>query len=117
MSKIKQEQNKTGIVKKFSEQYDELSEWREQHPEASFDEIVGQVTQKRRELMGEVVGQLALQNGSGEVVTGKECEGCGVQMEYKGEPKREVLHLEGETELKRAYYYCDCCKSGLFPPG
>lgn len=116
MSKMKQEQEKEGMVRKFAEQYDELREWREKHPQASFDEIVGQVTQRRRELMGELIGQLALHNGSGEVVAGKVCLGCGEQMAYKGEPPREVLHLEGATELKRAYYYCDRCKSGLFPP-
>jgi hypothetical protein len=23
----------------------------------------------------------------------------------------------GVTEIERAYYYCDRCRSGLFPPG
>jgi hypothetical protein len=117
MSNQKEQREKERLVKKFAEQYDELNEWRAKHPEASFDEIVAQVTPRRRELVGELVGQLALKHGTGEVVEGKVCAGCGEQMEYKGEPKREVLHLEGETELERTYYYCDRCERGLFPPG
>jgi hypothetical protein len=26
-------------------------------------------------------------------------------------------YLEGELELKRAYYYCSRCAAGIFPPG
>ena len=51
-----------------TEMYDELVEWREQHPGASFDEIANQVTTRRQELMGELVNQLAVQHGHGEVV-------------------------------------------------
>ena len=112
-----QKKEKEHFVNGAAEVYDELQAWREQHPEASFDEIVAQVTPRRRELMGELVGQLARQHGSGEAVEGMVCEKCGGAMEYKGEPKRDVECLEGETKLHRAYYYCSHCEGGIFPPG
>ena len=97
--------------------YRELYEWREEHPEASYDEIARQVTGRRQALMGELMSQLAVQHGSGEVIEGLICEKCGHALRYKGKLKREVEHLEGEAELKRAYYYCPHCESGIFPPG
>ena len=101
----------------MAEMYEELRGWREKHPGASIDEIAGQVTPRRRELMGQLIKQLAQQHGDGEVVEGLPCPDCGGLMIYKGNPKRGVAHLEGETALERAYYYCAQCESGLFPPG
>jgi hypothetical protein len=105
------------LQEEFKTMWAELSSWREGHPEASIDEIVRQVTPRRRALMGEVVVELACQHGSGVSVEGLVCEGCGEPLAYKGEPKRAVIHGEGEAELSRAYYYCDRCEAGLFPPG
>jgi len=116
-SSSQQEREKERFMNASAKMYNELREWREQHPEASFDEIVAQVTPRRQELMGELLAQLALQHGSGQVTEGLVCEKCGTVMEYKGEPKRDVEHLEGETELYRAYFYCPHCEGGVFPPG
>jgi uncharacterized C2H2 Zn-finger protein len=99
------------------EMYDELRQWRGEHPEASIDEIARQVTPRRRELMGELLKQMASQDGDGEVVEGLRCPDCGEVMIYKGRLKRGIAHLEGEVGLARAYYYCARCETGLFPPG
>jgi hypothetical protein len=115
-SEEERKENKGRWQVKAEEMYDELCEWREAHPEASFDEIANQVTPRRQELMGELLSQLALQQGSGEVVEGLTCEVCGQELTYKGQPRRAVEHLEGETRLKRAYYHCVHCEGGIFPP-
>ena len=98
------------------ELYDEVSEWRRQHPKASLDEIVAQVRPKRQGLMGELVGMVALQGGNGVEATGCRCGECGEEMRYKGELKRTVVHGEGVSALQRAHYYCARCQSGFFPP-
>lgn len=116
-SNKQQEENKGRWQAKAEEVYDELYEWRERHPEASFDEIANQVTPRRQKLMGELVSHLALQHGSGEVVAGLSCEQCGQELTYKGKPRRAVEHLEGEVHLQRAYYHCPHCEGGVFPPG
>jgi hypothetical protein len=36
-------------------------------------------------------------------------------MLHKGQNVRGVIHGEGESQLKRTYYYCPSCKSGFFP--
>jgi hypothetical protein len=97
--------------------YDELMAWRQAHGEASIDEIIGQVTPQRRGLMGGLVAQLALAHGDGAEAEGKVCEQCGERMEHKGQNEREALHGEGASKLKRTYYYCPRCQSGVFPPG
>lgn len=112
------EKAKAELQQAIGQMYDELWQWREGHPEASFDEIAAQVTPRRRAVVAEMLKGLAGQHGLGQAVEGQVCPGCGGAMEYKGDPKREIEHyLEGETELRRAYYYCPQCESGLFPPG
>lgn len=112
------DKEKARLRQSFEQMYDELWAWREQHPEATFDEIAAQVTPRRGAVMAEVLNALARQQGSGQVLEGQLCPECGGQMAYKGEPERQIEHyLEGETELRRAYYYCPRCESGLFPPG
>jgi hypothetical protein len=112
------EKAKAELQQAIGQMYDELWQWREEHPQASFDEIAAQVTPRRRAVVAEMLKALAGQHGLGQAVEGKVCPECGGVMEYKGEPKREIEHyLEGETELRRAYYYCPECENGLFPPG
>jgi DNA-directed RNA polymerase subunit RPC12/RpoP len=95
----------------------EMKTWRAAHPKATLDEIAAQVTPRRKELMGAWLDELALQHGNGYECMGLRCERCGETMIYKGTPEREVLLLEGDMELARAYYRCPRCERGLFPPG
>jgi hypothetical protein len=117
MSMPNLEKERAEFMAGVAEMYDELRQWRAKHPKASFDELAAQVTPRRRALMGQLLGQLAGQHGDGEVVAGLVCPECGRGMSYKGKPEREVIHKEGESELRRAYYYCAQCETGLFPPG
>jgi hypothetical protein len=95
--------------------YEELTAWRAQHLEASLDEIAEQVSVRRRELMGQLLSELA--EAADERVVAPVCEGCGEAMSYKGTPVRGVVLGEGETKLERAYFYCEGCEGGIFPPG
>lgn len=97
--------------------YDELMKWRKGHPGASIDEIIEQVTPQRRGLMGGLVAELALAVGDGSEIIDQACAKCGGRMVHKGQNVRGVLHGEGESKLKRTYYYCPSCKCGFFPPG
>jgi hypothetical protein len=117
MGKPNLEKEQAEFMATVAEIYEELRQWRADHPGASFDEIAAQVTPRRRELRGQLLAQLAGQHGDGGVIEGLACPECGQAMSYKGTPRREVLHKEGTTELVRAYYYCAQCKAGLFPPG
>jgi hypothetical protein len=109
------EQEKAAFLRAAEAMYEELTAWRVKHLEASFDEIAEQVTPRRRELMGQLLKQLA--QAADERVNAPACEQCGRPMTYKGTPSREVSHGEGGLRLTRAYYYCEACGSTLFPPG
>ena len=37
--------------------YDEVVRWRREHPGATFDEIAGQASVRRRQLMGQLLGE------------------------------------------------------------
>jgi uncharacterized protein with PIN domain len=46
------------------------------------------------------------------------CPQCGRAMHPKKKrQRRRVQSRVGGVPLKRAYYYCDQCRVGLFPPG
>jgi hypothetical protein len=108
--------NRAQLTALLEGMYDELSEWRDRHPEASLDEIARQVGRRRRELIGKWIGQLACQQGDGTIVEGVDCPQCGQPLVYKGQSALRQEHLEGEIDLQRAYYYCPACRAGIFPP-
>lgn len=97
--------------------YDEMVKWRKEHPQATFDEIAGQMSVRRRRLMGQFMGELAVQEIEKETWQEQVCPDCGGKMENKGERERRVVHSEGETDLDRPYYHCTRCGSGFFPLG
>ncbi|MEZ4861424.1 MAG: hypothetical protein R3C14_08960 [Caldilineaceae bacterium] len=96
--------------------YERLKAWRKEHPEASYDEIAEEVGRERRELMGQLLSELAAANRLEVEALEIECPTCGKPTENKGPKERWVSHREGETTLNRGYRYCAECSSGFFPP-
>ncbi len=45
------------------------------------------------------------------------CPQCGAKMQYKGLKGRDLVTDTGEVRMERAYYYCQSCRTGVFPPG
>jgi len=71
-----------------------------------------------REEIGKRLTQVLVEAGTGrQVVPGPACAVCGGEMHYKGEREKQVVTQTGEVTLSRAYYYCEACKRGVFPPG
>jgi hypothetical protein len=60
--KGRMEKQATGFVKAAEAMYEEVRIWREAHQEASIDEIVTEVTQERRKVMGELVAEVGLRH-------------------------------------------------------
>ena len=108
------EQEKVEFLRAAEAMYEELHAWRDKHLDASFDEIADQVTPQRRKLVAKLLEQLAVK--ADERVEAPVCEQCGEKMRDRGTPERDVSHREGDVEVERAYYYCDSCERGLFPP-
>jgi hypothetical protein len=93
-----------------------LLAWRKAHPDATMDEIVARVTPRRRELMGQLIEELATLE-SEEAEAEVPCPICGQMAEFRACQTRQVIHFEGDSTLGRRYYYCPRCERGFFPPG
>ena len=81
---------------------------------AELEDIVLRLRERLGRRMAEVMveGQEATQPGQR-----PRCPSCGEEMRYKGVKPVTAESRLGALGLERAYYYCDRCKSGLFPPG
>ena len=113
MNMAKQDGDWVGQAAKMRE---ELSAWNKAHPDATLDEIVAWVTPRRRELMGQLVEEMA----TAECEAAEEevlCPDCGKPVDFRAWRERQVIHFEGDSTLKRRYYYCPRCERGVFPPG
>jgi len=71
---------------------------------------------KVRARIGKEVTQALVAKQAPVGVPGPVCEECGQEMHYKGQKKRQVVSRSGEVTWERAYYYCERCRRGLFPP-
>jgi hypothetical protein len=82
---------------------------------SQIEEIVNEL---KFELTGMLIESVIEVQASRKPGPGPTCEGCGREMRYKGEKKRSgIITSQGEIKVERSYYYCQKCKSGLFPPG
>ena len=70
----------------------------------------------RREV-GEKATQVLVETVEEQAIPGPECPTCGKEMHYKGRKTRRVATQSGEVTFQRAYYYCETCQQGFFPPG
>lgn len=98
--------------------YEQMEDWYDAHPQASFGEIEAEARKHRRELMGKALTQLVNGRDVGAQVDLPRCTQCGEEMKFKGYRSWAIHGLEGDSILERAYYVCPHCKGEtLFPPG
>ena len=113
---MKREEAKAKFVRGAEEMFEEMWEWGEENPQASFDEMAGKLAGLRRELMGEMLGELVLQQGDGRYEE-EDCPACGQKTKSNGRRTRTVIHAEGQVKVKRTHRRCPDCGQGIFPPG
>ena len=86
--------------------------------EISLSQIEEIVNELKFELTGLLVESVVEVQARRQPGPGPICAGCEREMRYKGEKTRPgILTSQGVIKLERSYYYCEKCKSGLFPPG
>jgi hypothetical protein len=85
--------------------------------ELNLSQIEAVVGELKFELTSLLVESLVEVAGKGQKGPGPACAGCGQEMHYKGVKQRRVVTTQGEIALSRAYYYCERCHRGFFPPG
>lgn len=86
--------------------------------EIKLSDIEQAVHEAGETIKGDLTAGLVEQVGrEAPAVPGPVCPACGQEMYYKGHKAKQVVTETGEVTVKRAYYYCAACRSGLFPPG
>ena len=98
--------------------YEQMEDWYDAHPEASFEEIEAELRRRRRELMGGTLATLIVGRDNGFDVQPPPCPQCGQAMAFEGYHPWTVKGLEGDSRLERAYYICPACgEQGFSPSG
>jgi hypothetical protein len=96
---------------------DELLDWHLSTAEPNLGQVEQKVL-KIRQRLSERMSQTVIENQAAvRPVPGPTCQQCGAEMRYKGMKGLQVSSWVGELQLDRGYYYCEQCRSGLFPPG
>ena len=99
-----------------------MTEWRRQHPKATFREIESALDGQLARLRAEMLRDLALTSPNADLTQTPAaerpvCPQCGAPLEASGQQSR-TLHTEHDQaiELTRSYATCPHCGAGLFPP-
>jgi hypothetical protein len=111
------EQMKKELLQAAEVAIDELLDWQEQETAPTLTQIE-EVILKLRKQWGQRMAEVVLgEQEARRPVPGPECAMCQREMRYKGQKENGVESRLGILELERGYYYCEGCRSGLFPPG
>lgn len=111
------EERKAKLMEIAEKEIEEALDWMEESAAPELGEIETMVLRLRKRL-GEAMTEEVIGNQAAmRPVPGPVCEQCGNEMHYKGMKSKAISSLIGEVKLKRGYYYCDRCRTGLFPPG
>ena len=116
MAKSKQDL-KAKLMQEAEAVIDELLDWHLSPTEPNLRQVEEKVLALRQRLSEQMSQAVIANQGTVRPVPGPACGGCGQEMRYKGLKKLQVTSWVGELQLDRGYYYCEQCRSGLFPPG
>lgn len=116
-TEMTREERKAAVVAAAVQMFDEIDDWYEENPEATFEEIEARARHSRRELMGRAFEVWINGRGTGKQREKPACPECGQGMENKGQVSKTVCGVEGDTQLARTYYRCpNKCEEGAFFP-
>jgi hypothetical protein len=115
---MSREERKKAFLAKAEAMFEQLEDWYDQNPEATFGEIEQEARRERRKMMGEGIEVLINGRDTGKEESAPLCQTCGQALAFRGYRRKWVQGLEGDSQLERAYYVCPHCKGEtLFPPG
>lgn len=114
------EQNED-LKKKLKEHYDELIErmrGKQKGPgEIRLEDIEEAALEIGRAVQSAVTRELVEQSEAQERGKRPKCPTGGGSMRNKGYREKDLVTRSGEVRVKRKYWDCEKCESGIFPPG
>jgi uncharacterized protein with PIN domain len=96
---------------------DELLDWTDCTAAPNLTQIEDVVLKLRQRLSERMAQTVIAAQESVRPVPGARCPTCGQEMHYKDQKPNTVASRVGVLPLTRGYYYCETCRTGLFPPG
>ena len=97
------------------EAFAHLTQWRTEHPTATFAEIEAATDAQLATVRARVLRDVAL--ASAAVSTPTICPACGARMQARGKETRTLVTEQGQAiPLLRTRAVCPACGAGLFPP-
>jgi hypothetical protein len=107
----------------FQQASDRISQWRGEHPRASFTEIEQTVDGELAKVRVAMIQDLALASALTDIkqlapAERPKCPGCGRPLSANGQDSRQLITTyEQVVELERSKGYCRHCGVSFFPPG
>ena len=108
---------KAELMKKAETVIDELLDWHEETERPNLSQVEEKVLELRQRWSEEMAVTVLEHQAAVRPVPGPRCGCCGQEMRYKDMKEKTVTSWVGALRLERGYYYCDRCRTGLFPPG
>ena len=108
---------KADLTKVTDEVIDELLDWTEGTPRPTLTQIEDIVLKLRQRLSEQMAQAVIETQEATQPMPGPVCPKCGREMHYKDTKSNTVESRVGQLPMRRGYYYCETCHSGLFPPG
>jgi YgiT-type zinc finger domain-containing protein len=100
-----------------------MTQWRKEHPKATFREIEEAVDERVNQLRAQLIEDV-VRMGETEAWDQKpegtrpKCATCGQPLSERGEQTRWIQTTGGEAiKVTRTYGTCPACGEGFFPPG
>jgi hypothetical protein len=108
---------KAEMMAQMEEIVDDLLDWHEENEAPTLTQIEDAVMELRKRVSAGMANAVVEDQEAVRPVPGPACAECGEEMHYKGMKEVTVETRTGAVDVLRAYYYCDRCRRGLFPPG
>ncbi len=108
---------KTELEAEAARLIEALLDWTDKTDAPNLTQIEDEVLKLRQQFAEKLAEAAVERQAATDPVTVK-CPQCGRPMHQKKKrQRRRVQGRVGGVSLNRAYYYCDHCRVGLFPPG
>lgn len=107
---------KARLLAKAEVAIDELLAHQPAPETASLAEIEQVVLKAGHQIEQSLTRALLVESGTVVASRWPTCRRCGRRLQAKGKRKRQVVTQTGEVELRRDYYHCRVCHTGVFPP-
>jgi tRNA(Ile2) C34 agmatinyltransferase TiaS len=83
---------------------------------ATLAEIEAVVLEARQTLEPALTQELVNESSTVISRTWPTCPTCGKKLQVKGKRSRRLVTQTGEIDVRRPYYHCRACATGVFPP-